>query len=94
MQGMVPLTIAFPHPAPGYAEVPTLDHCGGKAINLIRLAAAGLPVPAGLVITTDAYRSYVAHNDLTALITPDLMGLTAGDADQLEAASARIRAAF
>ncbi len=40
---------------------------GGKAINLARLLAAGLPVPTGFAITTDAYRA-AAHDGIpTAL---------------------------
>ena len=41
---------------------------GGKAANLGVLIRAGLPVPPGFCITTDAYRAFVAANDLQALI--------------------------
>ena len=33
---------------------------GGKGANLGELVRAGLPVPPGFVLTTDAYRAYVA----------------------------------
>ncbi|MEU7897658.1 PEP/pyruvate-binding domain-containing protein [Nonomuraea sp. NPDC049152] len=38
----------------------TLEVAGGKGASLARLARAGLPVPAGFHITTDAYREFVA----------------------------------
>ncbi len=37
---------------------------GGKGANLGELARAGLPVPAGFVLTTAAYRAFVATADL------------------------------
>ena len=37
---------------------------GGKGASLARLSVAGLPVPAGLVLTTDAFWSHVAHHGL------------------------------
>ena len=41
---------------------------GGKAANLGELVRAGLPVPPGFVITTDAYRRFVAGNGLAESI--------------------------
>ena len=41
---------------------------GGKAVNLGRMVAAGLPVPPGFVITTRAYDEIVARNDLAPAI--------------------------
>jgi phosphoenolpyruvate synthase/pyruvate phosphate dikinase len=38
---------------------------GGKGANLGELVRAGLPVPPGFVVTTDAYRTYVQYNGLT-----------------------------
>ena len=35
-----------------------LSLCGGKAINLSRMIRAGLPVPEGFVISTNAYRHW------------------------------------
>jgi rifampicin phosphotransferase len=37
---------------------------GGKAASLVRLAAAGLPVPDGFVVTTAAYRTFLAEHRL------------------------------
>ncbi len=41
---------------------------GGKGANLGELASAGLPVPAGFVITTEAYNAFVKDHDLQAQI--------------------------
>ena len=41
---------------------------GGKAANLGELVRAGLPVPPGFVVTTEAYRSFVAGHGLTESI--------------------------
>ena len=42
----------------------TLENVGGKGMSLARLARAGLPVPDGFHVTTEAYRQFVAANDL------------------------------
>src|SRR5262249_16438687 len=42
----------------------TLENVGGKGASLARLVNAGLPVPGGFHVTTDAYRRFVADNDL------------------------------
>ncbi|MFE3449063.1 PEP/pyruvate-binding domain-containing protein [Nonomuraea sp. NPDC059194] len=41
-------------------DAATLEVAGGKGASLARLARAGLPVPAGFHVTTDAYREFVA----------------------------------
>ena len=40
-----------------------LDRAGGKAANLGEMLNAGLPVPGGFVLLTDAYRRFFAAND-------------------------------
>ena len=50
---------------------------GGKGANLGELMAAGLPVPAGFVVTTDAYRR-AARGEPTP---EDLAAITAAYAD-------------
>src|SRR5512147_1507230 len=42
----------------------TLETVGGKGMSLAKLARAGLPVPDGFHVTTEAYRQFVAANDL------------------------------
>jgi pyruvate,water dikinase len=37
-----------------------LEAVGGKGASLARLARAGLPVPAGFHVTTEAYRAFVS----------------------------------
>jgi pyruvate,water dikinase len=72
----------------------TLKSAGGKGANLARLTRAGFPVPPGLIISTDAYRAFVAANGLEAIIQAALENRSAEDASGLEQASAAIRAAF
>ncbi len=42
----------------------TLEVVGGKGMSLAKLSRAGLPVPNGFHITTEAYRRFVAANGL------------------------------
>ena len=42
----------------------SLELVGGKGRSLARLAGAGLPVPAGFVVSTRAYKDFVGANDL------------------------------
>ena len=53
----------------------SLDVVGGKGASLARLARWGLPVPDGFHVTTDAYRRFVADNDLGPAIL-DAVGAT------------------
>ena len=41
-----------------------LETVGGKGMSLARLANAGLPVPGGFHVTTEAYRHFVSENEL------------------------------
>ena len=45
-----------------------LEMTGGKGSSLARLAAAGLPVPGGFHVTTDAYRAAVAGAPQQAIV--------------------------
>lgn len=72
----------------------TLASAGGKAMNLARLVRAGLPVPFGFIVTTDAYRQFVAANDLQPFIVSLLADTNTDDPFSLDAASAAIRAHF
>ncbi|MBN1658524.1 MAG: phosphoenolpyruvate synthase [Anaerolineae bacterium] len=71
----------------------TLSVAGGKGANLARLAHGGWPVPGGFVVSTAAYRAYVAAYGLAPVIDRALAGLEA-DRSSLEEASATIRDAF
>ncbi len=78
---------------PFVAEAP-LEQVGGKALNLMRLTRAQFPVPSGFVIPIACYTAFVQHNALTPLITEALAELPPDNPAALEAASARIQAAF
>lgn len=72
----------------------SLARGGGKAVNLVRLAARGFPVPPGFVVTTAAYRAVVDANGLADVVSTALHTVQHADPDELERASAVIRAAF
>ena len=72
----------------------TLENVGGKGMSLARMLHAGLPVPDGFHVTTQAYRRFVAENGIQARIRQELEGADPADPATLEAASERIRAAF
>ncbi|MGY1634611.1 PEP/pyruvate-binding domain-containing protein [Geodermatophilus sp. SYSU D01186] len=57
-----------------------VERVGGKAANLGELIGAGLPVPDGFCVTTDAYRDVVAAADLTGILDE----LAATGADDLD----------
>ena len=64
---------------------------GGKAANLGEMMRAGLTVPPGFVITTAAYRAYMAEHDLDPLVDEQLGRLGSGDNGALDRAAARVR---
>jgi phosphohistidine swiveling domain-containing protein len=72
----------------------TLEEVGGKGASLAKLATAGLPVPAGFHITTDAYRRFVATNELQERILAAVATVNADQPAQLEAASQQIERLF
>jgi rifampicin phosphotransferase len=65
---------------------------GGKAANLGRLRRAGLPVPPGFCVTTEAYR--LAAGGVLGPILDDLAGRPASDQAALAALAERARAAL
>ena len=72
----------------------TLDVAGGKGASLARLLSAGLPVPGGFHITTQAYRQFVSSGGLEAPIARALEQVRADQPATLDQASAIIRALF
>jgi pyruvate,water dikinase len=70
-----------------------LDLTGGKGSSLARLAAAGLPVPGGFHVTTDAYRSAVRGAPQEAIVAA-ARDVDAGRPETHEAAAARIARVF
>jgi phosphohistidine swiveling domain-containing protein len=67
---------------------------GGKGTSLARLYAAGLPVPEGFNITTEAYWRFVRENELQTVIQQALAVADPSQPASLEAASNRIREGF
>ena len=45
---------------------------GGKGTNLIEMASLGIPVPPGIVITTDACKEYIEKKHSTNGLPEDL----------------------
>jgi pyruvate,water dikinase len=72
----------------------TLPLTGGKGMNLTRLVRAGLPVPGGFLVTTEAYQAFVAANKLIAPIQEQIADLVTSDPLALDATSATIRGRF
>jgi phosphohistidine swiveling domain-containing protein len=69
-----------------------IDQAGGKGANLGELTRAGLPVPPGFVIVTEAYRGYVAEHQLAEKIAA--LAAPTDDPAGYESASEQIRALF
>ncbi|HET7090126.1 MAG TPA: PEP/pyruvate-binding domain-containing protein, partial [Anaerolineae bacterium] len=61
-----------------------LEIVGGKGASLARLANAGLPVPDGFHVTTEAYRHFVAENNLQSDILAALEGVDLSRPSTLE----------
>ena len=72
----------------------TLQTVGGKGISLAKLSRAGLPVPGGFHITTDAYRRFVAGNNLQPRIFAALQGADTARPDCLDIVSQQIGKLF
>jgi pyruvate,water dikinase len=76
----------------GFADIgrESVSVVGGKGANLGEMTRAGLPVPGGFVVTVDAYRAFIAENDLEGRIRETLAGVDPQSIDSLERASRRI----
>ena len=72
----------------------TLEVVGGKGASLAKLSRAGLPVPGGFHITTEAYRRFVADNRLQPRILDALREADAAQPASLEKASHKIGMLF
>lgn len=72
----------------------TLENVGGKGMSLSKLIFAGIPVPDGFHVTTEAYKHFVSENKIAPQITNILHGADPSNTTSLEAASEQIRAAF
>ena len=71
-----------------------LETVGGKGMSLAKLANAGLPVPGGFHVTTEAYRQFVTANHLQEGINIALQAVDVAQPASLEVASATIGRLF
>ncbi len=71
-----------------------LEKVGGKGQSLARLATAGLPVPDGFLLSTDAYKGFVEANQLQESILQSVAHVTPSQAASLDSASAHIQTLF
>ncbi|WP_152353943.1 PEP/pyruvate-binding domain-containing protein [Brachybacterium subflavum] len=67
---------------------------GGKAANLGELTRAGIPVPPGFVLTTDAYRRFVETAGIRGRLLEAVRGLDPEDTEAADRASADVGALF
>ena len=67
---------------------------GGKAATLARLRSHGFPVPAGVVVTTDVYRTLVDDADIREPLARLRAAREDGDTDHQRAVAAQIREAI
>src|SRR5687767_6255591 len=71
-----------------------IDDGGGKGANLARLVRGGFAVPRGFVITTPAYREFLAANGLEPWVLETARAADIDDPASVDLASAAIRARF
>ena len=71
-----------------------LETVGGKGMSLARLVTAGLPVPDGFHITTEAYRQFVTNNQLQPTIEEALADVDLSRPSTLESAARVISRVF
>ena len=72
----------------------TLELVGGKGASLSRMANAGFPVPSGFHVTTEAYRLFVAENELQSHILKALEAVDISIPETLEIVSQTITKLF
>ena len=72
----------------------TLETVGGKGMSLAKLVRAGVPAPDGFHITTEAYRRFIAANDLQAKILCALKDADISLPATVETASVTISKSF
>ena len=69
-----------------------VDLVGGKSMGLGTMIRAGIPVPPGIAVTTNAYRAMLGTGRAEDTITKLLNDVDPNDVDGLEEVSQRIRA--
>jgi pyruvate, water dikinase len=64
---------------------------GGKCASLGEMTQAGVAVPPGFAVTTDAYQAMLDHHEMKAEIDRHLTGVDPFDFDQIDRAAQAIR---
>ncbi|MBI2328777.1 MAG: phosphoenolpyruvate synthase [Chloroflexi bacterium] len=64
---------------------------GGKGANLGEMTNAGIPVPPGFIVTSDAYFDFLRQTKLTAKIRQLLKPVDVNDSRQLQQIAAQVR---
>ena len=64
---------------------------GGKCASLGEMTQAGVAVPPGFAVTTDAYQAMLDHHGMRAEIERHLEGVDPFDLDQVDRAAQAIR---
>lgn len=67
---------------------------GGKGANLGEMTQAGLPIPPGFCITTDAYRAFIESTGIHAAIPELLAPIRIDDPEDVEIRTGKIRELF
>ena len=75
-------------------DTATLERAGGKGASLARMTAAGLPVPPGFILTTEAYRRFLDTNGLQAATDAILATHTEAIPESWDQIAAAIQAGF
>ncbi|MEI8321796.1 MAG: PEP/pyruvate-binding domain-containing protein [Actinomycetes bacterium] len=71
-----------------------LSLVGGKGANLGELTAAGIPVPAAFIVTTNAYRQFISESGITENISELLTEIDHNDPSTIDDVGVRIRSLF
>lgn len=76
-----------------FAVIGTADHArvGGKCASLGQMTQAGVAVPPGFAVTTEAYQAMLDDHGLAAEIDRHLSGVNPDDLDQVDRAAQAIR---
>jgi pyruvate, water dikinase len=77
-----------------FPRISASDHArvGGKCASLGVMTQAGVAVPPGFAVTTEAYAAMFQHHGLADIITAELATANPDDVDAVDAAAARVRA--
>jgi pyruvate, water dikinase len=67
---------------------------GGKASKLGEVVRQGLPVPPGIVVTTEAYQTFIDQTPVGKILEEALTALDLSAGEAVDAASRKIRSAF